>query len=118
MAEVAAPTNRLVSVVRAVLGALIEGLGVEAAVDAATVQMPLLGLPIIRDLFRFAVSKFAGMIDGEIQIRVANIIISIQNDARKSEYDKALEPIAKGNPTPEELQAARDAAIAIIRRSR
>lgn len=118
MAEVAAPTNKVVTVLNAVLDALIMGLGVEAAVLAATSQVPLLGLPIIKDLLRFAISKFADSLDTRIKVNLDNIIVRFQNDARKADYDKALEPLKKGTPTSEQIQTAKDNIDSIVRRSR
>lgn len=112
------PKNTFVSVVNAILDTLIKGLGVDLAVSAAIVEAPFLGLPVIKDIFRWIIGMFADNLDTNLKVNVDIIIIRLQNDARKAEYDKAMEPIRAGNPSETDIQNARDAINRIVSRSK
>lgn len=116
--SIPAPKNRAVNAAKALLDALIEGVGVDAAIAAATAQWPFLGSPIIKTLFRWGVEWIAGEINANLFKFTMKMIIRIQSDARKAEFNEALKPIVGGSPTDEEIQAARDAADRLIERNR
>ena len=112
------PKNRAVDAAKVVLDALIEGVGVDAAVAAGIAAWPFLGSPIIKTLFRWGVEWIAGEINENLFKFSMKLIIRIQSDARKAEFNEALQPIIGGSPTDEEIQKARDAADRIIERNR
>ena len=118
MAALEAPKNHLVSVMNAVFDALIKGLGVEVAYAAAVAQMPFLGVPIVCTLFRYVLTQIASVFDDGLKKNADIIVIRIQNDARKAEYEAAIKPLKSGHATDADLKAARDAIDNIVNRSR
>ena len=119
MAKLPAPKNRLVGVVKVVLDALIEGLGVELAVNAAIAEAPFLGLPVIRNVFKWIVEEVAETVNENMFKFAAKFIIRIQADGRKAEFDEAMKPFSKEEfPTPEEIQRAKDAINRLVNRNR
>lgn len=118
MAKIPAPKNTAVDVTKVVLEALIEGVGVDAAVAAGIAAWPFLGSPIIRNLFRWGVERLADVINENLFKFSMKLIIRIQSDARKSEFNDALKPIIGGSPTDEEIRKAREAADRLIERNR
>lgn len=116
--SIPAPKNRAVDAARAVLNALIEGVGVDAAIALGTAQWPFLGSPIIKTLFRWGVEWLASEINDNLFKFSMKLIIRIQSDVRKAEFNDALKPIVGGSPTDEEIEAARRAADRLIERNR
>jgi hypothetical protein len=92
--------------------------GVELAVSAATAVWPFLGSPIVRQLFRWLVELLASVIDENLFKFAVKIIIRVQSTARKEEFNDAIKPIIEGNPTDEQIEAARLAAYRLIERNR
>lgn len=119
MAKLPAPKNTFVGIVKIILQKLIEGLGVDVAVTAATAEAPWLAWPVVKDVFRYAVGKLAESINDNLFKIAASVIIRIQNDGRKEEFDKAMEPFLKPEgPTDEEIQRAKDALDRMVNRNR
>lgn len=118
MAKIPAPKNQAIEAAKTVLEKLIEGVGVEVAVSAATAAWPFLGSPIVRVIFRWIVELIAGAIEENLFKFAVKIIIRVQSTARKEEFNDAIKPIIGGNPSEEEIQAARDAAYRLIERNR
>ncbi len=116
MAKLPAPKNKFVEVTRLVLDGLIEGLGVEAVVAAASAAAPFLNTPIIRNIFRWVVEQLAEVINENLFKWGAKLIIRIQGDSRKDKFNESVLPIIQGVATDEEVQRARDAAIDVIHR--
>lgn len=105
-----APPNTAVSVFHKVLDILIEGLGADAAIALAIADQPWFGLPFVKQLFTFAVNKLAAYVDENLFKLGAKMIIRIQREGRKADFDKAIEPFLKPEgPTDEEIQLAKDA---------
>ena len=113
-----APKNRAVDAAKVVLNALIEGVGVDLAVAAGISAWPFLGSPVLKTLFRWGVEWLAKEFDENLFKFSMKLIIRIQSDARKDQFNKALQPIIGGSPTDEEIQKARDAADRLIERNR
>lgn len=118
MGNIPAPTNALVRAIKKAFDLVIEGFGVELAFAAAVAELPILGAPIIRVFVKIAIEQSAQYVNENGKRMASIFVIRYQNDVRKDEYDKAIEPIKKGKPTPEQIQAARDAADRIINRNR
>lgn len=118
MAEIPAPKNRAIDAAQTVLEKLIEGVGVEVAISAGTAAWPFLGAPIVRTIFRWLVEKLADFINTNLFHWSIKIILRIQSSARKDEFNEAIRPIIQGSATDEEIQRAKDAAIALIERNR
>ena len=112
------PKNRAVDAAKVVLDALIEGVGVDAAVAAGIATWPFLGSPVIKTLFRWGVEWLAGEINENLFKFSMKLIIRIQSDARKADFNDALKPIIGGSPTDEEIRKAREAADRLIERNR
>ena len=108
----------MVSVINAVLDALIKGLGVDAAVTAATTQAPWLALPIVSSVFKYLVGLVAGQLDDLIKKNVDIIVVRVENDMAKVAYDEAIKPVIAGGPTDAELQAAKDAMDKLVHRAK
>jgi hypothetical protein len=113
-----APRNKALEVIDIVLDNLIEGLGVEVAISAATVAWPFLATLIVRQIFRFMVEKLAWFIDDRAFKLAIKIVIKIQSTERKKEFNESIQPIIAGAPTPEEIERARRAADRLIERNR
>ena len=117
MAVLPAPKNALVSVINAILDALIKGLGANMAYAAAVAEFPLLGAPIIGYFFRMFIDHLASSIDNNLKINADIIIIRFQNDARKADYDSAIAKIKLPGATDAEIKAAKDAIDRIVSRT-
>lgn len=116
--KIPAPKNRAIDAAKVVLEKLIEGVGVDLAVSAATTTWPFLASPIIRHIFRWLVELLASTIEENLFKFAVKIIIRVQSTARKEEFNDAIKPIIEGSPTDEEIQRARDAAYRLIERNR
>lgn len=118
MSSLEAPKNNAVDVMKVVIDTLVQGVGVDAAVAAGIAAWPFLSTPIVRQLFTWAVKQLADVIDQNLGNFAMKLVIRIQSDALKDEFNEALIPILSGEPTEEELDRARRAADGIIERSR
>lgn len=116
--KIPAPQNKAIEAAKVVLEKLIEGVGVELAVSAATAAWPFLATPIVRQLFRWGVEMLASAIDENLFKFAVKIIIRVQSTARKEEFNDAVKPIIEGSPTDEQIEAARLAAYRLIERNR
>lgn len=113
-----APRNKAIEVTKIVLEKLIEGVGVDLAVAAAVAEAPWLATPFVNFLFKKLVGWLANIIEENLFKLAVKMIIRIQSDVRKEEFNDAIKPIIEGNPTDEEIQRARDAAYRLIERNR
>ncbi len=113
-----APRNKAIEVCEIVLDNLVEGVGVDATIAAATTAAPFLGTPVVRGVFRWSVEFTANFIDERLMKLAIKAVINIQSKARKKEFNASLLPIIAGSPTPEEIKRARDAADRLIERNR
>ncbi len=71
-------TNKLASTVNEILKGLIEGAGESAIETAAIASQPWLGLPIIKQLFSYAVGWIAKYFYQQAAITATKIIIDVQ----------------------------------------
>lgn len=112
-----APKNELVLIVNLVLDVLIKGLGADAAIAAAISSQPWLGLPVISSIFKWGVGLLASQLDSVIKDNLDIIIIGMQNDSRKQDYDEAIarlkNKLSQGVTVNEKDQAVTDARNAI-----
>jgi hypothetical protein len=113
-----APKNRLLTAVSKLIDFLIEGLGVDAAIAAATAEFPPLAWPVIRQMFRGSVELIAGWLELNSFRLAARFIIRFQNEQRLEDFDEAIEPLRQIGATQDEVEAARRAADRLIRRDR
>lgn len=113
-----APKNSAIEVVDAVLDALIEGAGVNAAIAAGTTAAPILGKPIIKGIFAWIVELVAGVIEKNLFKISVKLILRMQGTSRKNEFNDSIQPIINGSPTDEEIKRAREAADRLIERNR
>lgn len=90
----------------------------EAAVAAATVAVPFLATPVIREIFRWAVEQVAQAIDDNAFKFAAKLIIRMQSSSRKKEFNESMIPIMGDSPSEEEIKRAREAADRLIERGR
>ena len=119
MAELQAPVNRLVGIVRIVLDHLITGLGASLAIAAATAYAPWLAWPFIRQIFGAMVNHFALVLDQDSFKLAAKFIIRFQNEGRLKEFQTAMEPFFKPEPpSEEEIKKAKDAIDRLVHRAR
>lgn len=108
----------MVDVVGAVLNALIDGVGADAAIAAGIAAWPFLGTPIVSQLFTWGVDQLAQVIDENANNYAIKLVIGAQSTLRKDAFNAAIQPIIQGSPTDAEIQAARAAADALIERNR
>lgn len=116
MTQAPAPQFILVTIFNTVCDVLIQGLGETAAVAAATTYAPWLALPIISWIFKSLVSYLANALDTNLKNSVDIVLIRFGNDARRAAYEEALKPIRSGNPSPQEIQNAKDTLDRLIHR--
>jgi hypothetical protein len=110
------PKKTLVGLINVVLDNLIKGLGADLAIAAGVAYAPFLGWPVINFIFRQSVHALASSLNTSIKQNLDNIIIRFQNDARKAEYDKAIEEIKKPGASEDDIRKAREAMDRLIRR--
>jgi predicted MarR family transcription regulator len=111
------PDNRVLSVIKIVLDALIKGLGVEFAITAATAKFPWLGLPVIRSLFKWLVQTIAAVIDERAYNYTAVLVIRFQNNLRRDDYERAIRELIF-YMKPEDLENAKKAIDRLVNRSK
>lgn len=116
--SIPAPTNKAIDIFKMVLDQLIEGAGEDVAVSVAVAYEPWLATPVVNILFKWFVSLLAQFIDENLYELGAKIIIQIQSTENKQAFNDAMVPIIGGSPSDAEIQAARDAADALIQRNR
>jgi hypothetical protein len=112
-----APSNHLVTVINSVIDTLIKGLGVDVAYALAVAEFPFLNLPIVNQLFKLALNYLADSLDTTLKVNADIIVIRFQNDIRKAEYDKSIEPLKKPGATDADIKAAKDAIDKLIHRA-
>jgi hypothetical protein len=118
MTQLPAPENKAVSLVNIIIDGLIKGFGVEVIYTLAVAEAPWLGLPFIGYIFKLILNKFAASLDANLKRNIDIVIIRFQNDARKAEYDSAIEKLKKPEVTDAELQAAKDAIDKLVHRAK
>lgn len=64
-----------------------EALG--AAQEAAMVAVPALAWPVVKQLFKFVVSKLGKFLYGELEKRIAVLVINVKVQSEKRSYEKA-----------------------------
>ena len=84
------PGNNALTVIDDILNGLIISVGVEAAIVAATAQLPWLSLPIISGLFRWVVTNVAGKVFRAIKPYVDIQVIKFENDEEREAYTSAV----------------------------
>jgi hypothetical protein len=112
------PRNSLVELANIVIDNLIKGLGTELTIKAATAYAPWLKWPIIRNIFRQIVTFVHNHLDIFAKRYVDILIIRYQNDARRADYDEALEKIKEPGATDEDIRKAKEAIDSIVRRAK
>lgn len=90
MADIPAPTDPTLNVIDDIISALIYSVGVNAAITAATVKFPWLGLPIVSNLFRYIVTLIGSRIFEAMKPFVDMNVIKFQNAAQQQMYDNAV----------------------------
>lgn len=124
MAQIPAPKNETVGVVRMIIDGVIAGLGPTLIIAQIKIAMPYWNIPILSWILTWIVNKIAKPASLSLQIGVAKGIIRLQNDERKQEYDKTIADLnneAEGASKDEHakhLQAAKDAMYRLINRNK
>lgn len=111
MADLPAPKNLLLTAFKTVLDFLLKGLGVEAAILAASAEAPFLKLPIISSIFRWLVEKIFTEFDDWLKINGGSLIIRLQNSIEKNEFDHAKEKMNEVLNNPEASDELKKKAI-------
>lgn len=94
----------------------------EYIVRIAIAQVPFLGLPIIKQIFAYILSKVLEKVEGEGQLLISFKMIDVEIDKEVKEYKDAIESLKVANTTgvsDEErqlaLKLAKDKLRALIR---
>ncbi len=116
MADLPAPKNVFIDIANAVIDALVDGLGVDLAISAATVYAPWLALPVVSWIFRQIVSAIADSLDTKLTVSVDIVIIRFTNNVHKGEYDDTVAKIKDPAATPGDIEAARIALDRLVHR--
>lgn len=114
MATLPAPKRWYITAFDIVTDALLEKVAPAVAYAQLAAAVPILANPVTR--------WFIGWLFGKLEERVDVVgkkgLLRLGNNFRKTSFDEALKVIQENeDATPEQVQAARDAIIRIIRRS-
>lgn len=85
-----------------IIRVLIFEVAVKAAIASAISALPILGLPIIRQLFTLIVEKMAMLVFKELSRFVVFSIIDLKNESDLREYENALGQLKTVLNTPAE----------------
>lgn len=126
MTVIAPPTNRLTALINVIVDTLLKGFGEDAAIVAAISAEPILATGFGNWFLIRAVRYFGDLLDTNIKINVDNIAIRFQNGLFKDQYDATIAKMKQTTTDPgvsnanklKAIQAAKDAADAIIHRSK
>lgn len=120
-----APKNTLVAIINETMDQLILGVGEKVVIAQLTAIYPWLGLPFISTVFSVCVFSAAKALNSGLKNNIDIIVIRYQNDARKKEYDAAIEKLKKeteaaNNKEEREkaLKAAKEAMDKLINRNK
>lgn len=110
MGDTPQTTNTTVGVAEKVIHGVLVDVAAEAAITAATVAAPWLRLPVIRQVFRFIVVKFAELFSAQLERAAAFMIIDTQVNNELSAYKEAVGAIkaAEAAGDLDALQKARE----------
>lgn len=103
--------NKPVQVAEKIIHAIIMDVLLESAIKAATVAAPWLGLPVIRQVFRFIAGKFAAFFAAQLERATAFAIIDAQVNQEVRTYQDAMKQLkdAQASGDPDALDKARKA---------
>lgn len=87
-------TNPVIDVVEQIINDAIMQVAVNAAIGAAIAAQPWLGLPIIKQLFTWAVNLCFGQVNNYVQLAAAFTIIDAQTNAEAAAYQQARTNLA------------------------
>jgi hypothetical protein len=87
-------TNPVATFLNTVVGGLLTGITAPAIDLAAEAAFPLLGFPIIKEIFEYAIKELAGQISINIQDGIVSIVINIETN---SELHNLLSVLAAVN---------------------
>lgn len=120
-----APKNTLITIINETMDQLILGVGEKVVIAQLTALHPWLGLPVISTIFSVCVFSAANALNSGLKNNIDIIVIRYQNDARKKEYENAIEKLkletaaAKSNEEREKaLKAAKAAMDRLINRNK
>lgn len=109
-----APKNTLVEIVNNIIDFLIKGLGDDFIIGYGKAQVPWLNWPIVRDLFEASIHYLTKSVDVSLKHNVDFIIIRVQDDSRRVDYDKGIEEAKKAGVS----NATKESIDRLIRRSK
>jgi hypothetical protein len=110
MGDVPTTVNKPAQTVADVISFTIFDVAVSTAEAAALAQIPLLRLPVIKEVFHFLMSKIAGLIYRPLALNAVFTVISIQTEGQKRDYIQAEGNLRAANLTgdPEKIKEATD----------
>lgn len=73
-----------------IIKVLIYDVAVNAAVEAAVVEVPILGLPVVKQVFSFLVGRFADLVYAQLEPAVVFSIIEFQTDKERQAYQNSI----------------------------
>lgn len=96
--------------INAILKKAIYDLALKAAITRLIYTAPWLALPVIHPVFVFIMTKLAGLLYEEMALRVDFSVIDFETEQERRQYEAAVAELMKlsANPTPEELERARE----------
>jgi hypothetical protein len=86
-------TNTTVRIIESIIHVSFVDVGAKAATAAAISAVPFLGLPVIKQVFEFIVTKFCEFVSKHSQTAAADAIIQAQTDAQADRYKEALKEL-------------------------
>jgi hypothetical protein len=109
-----APKNKLVEIVNNFFDFLIKGLGADFAIAYMKLQVPWLNWPIVKDFFEAGVRYLDDQLNTSIKQNVDIVVIRFQDDAKRADYDTAIEEAKKSGVS----NATKDSIDKLIRRNK
>jgi hypothetical protein len=110
MGDTPTTVNKPAQSVANMINFAIYDVAVNVAEAAAISQVPFLGLPVIKQVFHFVLSKMAGLIYVPLATGSIFTVIKIQTDSQKKEYAEAEGKLRLANLSgdPEAIRKATD----------
>lgn len=87
------PSNSAADTVDAIIHTAIMDVAVTAAIQAATAEFPWLNLPIIKQLFSWAVNFAFGFLDKYLERAAAFAVIDSQTGIEAIAYEKSVQAL-------------------------
>jgi hypothetical protein len=101
--EVPAPSNPAVDTAEGVSQSVFT-IAIELALQAVYSRVPLLALPVIKEVFSWVIKKFSSYVYEELRTMMVFAIISNQIENKKEQYDEAVVELKKAQQSGDQAE--------------